>query len=134
MDIEKVDLLRKMVDEASFGMYVLDTERKIVFWSMRVEEVTGFTSEEMIGRHCFNAGLDHIDMTGIHLCHDFCPMMATIFDGKSRERPVFLRNKAGKRVPVLVHTEPLFQGEKTLGAMEYFRVLPESEYSVLKER
>lgn len=44
MDIEKVDLLRKMADEAPFGMYVLDTERKIVFWSMRVEEVTGFTA------------------------------------------------------------------------------------------
>lgn len=114
MDKEKVDLLRKMVDEAPFGMYVLDPERKIVFWSMRAEEVTGFSSEEMIGRHCFNAGLDYIDMTGIHLCHDFCPMMATIFDGKSREQPVFLRNKAGKRVPVLVHTEPLFQGRKRL--------------------
>lgn len=27
MDIEMVDLLHKMVDEAPFGMYVLDTER-----------------------------------------------------------------------------------------------------------
>lgn len=33
MDIEMVDLLRKMVDEAPFGMYVLDGERKIIFWS-----------------------------------------------------------------------------------------------------
>lgn len=88
----------------------------------------------MVGKHCFNGGLDHIDSTGLHLCHDFCPMMATIFDGQSREQPVFLKNKAGKRVPVLVHTEPLFRGDKALGAIEYFRVLPESEYPIPKER
>ncbi|WP_299412208.1 PAS domain-containing protein [uncultured Dialister sp.] len=134
MDIEMVDLLHKMVDEAPFGMYVLDTERKIVFWSGGAERITGYGAEEMMGKHCFNGGLDHIDSTGLHLCHDFCPMMATIFDGHSREQPVFLKNKAGKRVPVLVHTEPLFNGEKTLGAIEYFRVLPESEYPVPKER
>lgn len=64
MDIEMVDLLRKMVDEAPFGMYVLD----------------------------------------------------------------------GERVPVLVHTEPLFSGDKSLGAIEYFRVLPVSEYPIPKER
>lgn len=134
MDFEMVDLLHKMVDEAPFGMYVLDTERKIVFWSGGAERITGYGAEEMMGKHCFNGGLDHIDSTGLHLCHDFCPMMATIFDGHSREQPVFLKNKAGKRVPVLVHTEPLFSGEKTLGAIEYFRVLPESEYPVPKER
>lgn len=134
MDIEMVDLLHKMVDEAPFGMYVLDTERKIVLWSGGAERITGYGAEEMMGKHCFDGGLDHIDSTGLHLCHDFCPMMATIFDGHSREQPVFLKNKAGKRVPVLVYTEPLFSGEKTLGAIEYFRVLPESEYPVPKER
>lgn len=134
MDIKMGDLLRKMVDEAPFGMYVLDTERKIVFWSLGAAQITGYTSEEMLGKHCFNGGLDHIDDTGLHLCHDFCPMMATIFDGQSREQAVFLKNRAGKRVPVLVHTEPLFSGDKTLGAIEYFRVLPESEYPIPKER
>lgn len=64
MDIKMGDLLRKMVDEAPFGMYVLDTERKIVFWSLGAEQITGYTSEEMLGKHCFNGGLDHIDDTG----------------------------------------------------------------------
>lgn len=73
-----VDLLRKMVDEAPFGMYVLDGERKIIFWSQGAEHITGYSSEEMLGKHCFNGGLDHIDSTGLHLCHDFCPMMSTI--------------------------------------------------------
>lgn len=53
MDIEMVDLLRKMVDEAPFGMYVLDGERKIVFWSQGAEHITGYSREEMVGKHCF---------------------------------------------------------------------------------
>ena len=45
-------------------------------------------------------------------------MMATIFDGQSREQPVFLKDRIGQRIPVMVHTEPLFKGQETLGAYE----------------
>lgn len=134
MEIEQLELLRKIIDEAPFGIYVLDPERKIVYWSEGAERITGYSSEEMTGRHCFSAGLDHIDEKGTHLCHDFCPMAATIFDGKSREQPVFLKTKGQKRVPVLVHTEPLYRNNRILGAIEYFHVLPEEDYPIPKEQ
>lgn len=118
MDIEITELLQKIVDEVPLGIYVLDTERKIVFWSTGAERITGYSQEEMVGRHCFEGMLDHIDREGVHLCHDFCPMMATIFDGQSREQPVFLKDRIGQRIPVMVHTEPLFKGQETLGAYE----------------
>lgn len=70
--------------------------------------------------HEFESHLDHIDENGTHLCHAMCPLVATIFDGLSREKAVWLRSKEGDRVSVLVHTEPLFQNGKTLGAIEYF--------------
>ena len=109
MAIEMTELLQKIVDEAPQGIYVLDAERKIVFWSAGAERITGYSREEMVGRHCFEGMLDHIDREGVHLCHDFCPMMATIFDGQSREQPVFLKDRTGQRIPVMVHTEPLFK-------------------------
>lgn len=46
MDIQMTELLQKMVDEAPFGMYVLDTERKILFWSGGAERITGYSREE----------------------------------------------------------------------------------------
>lgn len=133
MDIETIELLQKIVDEAPMGIYVLDAERKIVFWSTGAERITGYSQEEMVGRHCFEGMLDHIDREGVHLCHDFCPMMATIFDGQSREQPVFLKDRTGRRIPVMVHTEPLFKGQETLGAIEYFWLLPACEYPVPEE-
>lgn len=134
MDIQMTELLQKMVDEAPFGMYVLDTERKILFWSGGAERITGYSREEMVGRHCYEGELDHIDQEGTHLCHDFCPMLATIYDGQSRQQPVFLKDRTGRRISVMVHTEPLFKGDETLGAIEYFWVLPEGEYPVPEER
>lgn len=47
------ELLQKIVDEAPQGIYVLDAERKIVFWSAGAERITGYSREEMVGRHCF---------------------------------------------------------------------------------
>ena len=58
------ELLKKIVDEAPMGIYVLDAERKIVFWSTGAERITGYSQEEMVGRHCFEGMLDHIDREG----------------------------------------------------------------------
>ena len=55
------ELLKKIVDEAPMGIYVLDAERKIVFWSTGAERITGYSQEEMVGRHCFEGMLDHIE-------------------------------------------------------------------------
>ena len=58
MDIEITELLQKIVDEAPMGIYVLDTERKIVFWSTGAERITGYSREEMVGRYCFESMLN----------------------------------------------------------------------------
>ena len=43
VDIEMTELLQKIVDEAPQGIYVLDAERKIVFWSAGAERITGYS-------------------------------------------------------------------------------------------
>lgn len=121
MDITKMELLEKIVDEMPYGVYCVDTERTIFFWNKAAERISGYSVNEMKGRHCFEGGLDHIDEEGIHLCQTMCPLVATIFDGQSREKVVWLKNREGKRVSVLVHTEPLYQDGATIGAIEYFR-------------
>ncbi len=120
MDITKLELLEKIIDEMPYGVYCVDTERTIFYWSKGAERISGYTAEEILGKHCFEGGLDHIDEEGTHLCQTMCPLVATIFDGHSREKVVWLKNREGRRLPVLVHTEPLFQNGVTIGAIEYF--------------
>ena len=97
MNMTHEELFVKILDQMPFGVYCVDTDRKIFYWSKGAERISGS-----------------------HLCHAMCPLVATIFDGLSREKAVWLRSKEGDRVSVLVHTEPLFQNGKTLGAIEYF--------------
>mgnify|MGYP000000812286 FL=1 len=120
MNMTHEELFVKILNQMPFGVYCVDTDRKIFYWSKGAERISGYKAEDMLGKHCFESHLDHIDETGTHLCHAMCPLVATIFDGLSREKAVWLRSKEGDRVSVRVHTEPLFQNGKTLGAIEYF--------------
>jgi len=120
MNMTHEELFVKILDQMPFGVYCVDTDRKIFYWNKGAERISGYKAEDMLGKHCFESHLDHIDENGTHLCHAMCPLVATIFDGLSREKAVWLRSKEGDRVSVLVHTEPLFQDGKTLGAIEYF--------------
>ena len=53
MDMEMTNLFHNIVEEAPFGIYVLDTERKIVYWSRGAERITGYNREEMAGLPLF---------------------------------------------------------------------------------
>ena len=114
-------LLSAIIDTVGDGIYCVDTERRIFFWNKAAERITGYTAEEMIGKQCFESKLDHIDKGGRPLCDLLCPLVGTIFDGKSRQEKVLLKHKDGHRVPVVVNTFPLEESGVTIGAMEIFQ-------------
>lgn len=111
---------KKMLENLYDGVYFVDTDRKISFWNKGAERISGFSSEEVVGSHCYNNILNHIDNEGKALCRDGCPLHATIADGQSRETEVYLHHKEGHRVPVFVRTVPFYEGGKIIGAVEIF--------------
>jgi diguanylate cyclase (GGDEF)-like protein/PAS domain S-box-containing protein len=102
------------------GIYYVDRERKINFWNDSAEKITGYKREEIVGKHCYDNILDHIDNGGRHLCHDGCPLVSTMEDGITRETDVYLRHKGGYRVPVSIHCKPVMEDGKIIGAVESF--------------
>jgi len=49
-------------------------ERRIVYWSKPAVRITGWHEEDVIGKHCFDDILCHIDKDGHKLCgSEFCP-------------------------------------------------------------
>ena len=103
------------------GLYVVDRERRIRYWNMAAERLTGFTTDEVTGERCSDNLLIHIDADGNNLCHDNCPLFATMADGQPRQAEMFLHHKSGHRLPVLVRTIPLknAQGD-IIGGIEMF--------------
>jgi diguanylate cyclase (GGDEF)-like protein/PAS domain S-box-containing protein len=113
---------KSLLDQMSDGVYFVDLDRKILYWNEGAHRLAGYSAEEMIGRHCHDNILCHIDQIGKELCLDGCPLSASITDGDMHEASVFLRHKEGRRVPVLVSVRPLQAADGSIiGAIEIFR-------------
>jgi diguanylate cyclase (GGDEF)-like protein/PAS domain S-box-containing protein len=112
---------RKLLDSLYDGVYFADTERKITYWNQGAEQLTGYSYDEAVGRHCFDNFLVHVDEGGSALCFNGCPLAATIADGERREAEIYLRHKLGHRVPVSVRVAPMRDNAGSIiGAVEVF--------------
>jgi PAS domain S-box-containing protein/diguanylate cyclase (GGDEF)-like protein len=115
------------------GVYFADKNRKITYWNKAAEAITGYRSGEMLGRHCSDNLLIHIDGQGNNLCTGTCPLARSIETGESIEEKIFLHHKDGSRIPVLVRVTPVYSSnEEISGAVEIFTDLSTKE-SLLKD-
>lgn len=112
---------KDLLDNMSDGVYFVDRERRILYWNQGASRLTGYSSDEILGRCCQDDILCHVDLAGKRLCQDGCPLSACITDGSHHQANVFLRHKQGRRVPVSVRVQPLFDaGGSITGAVEIF--------------
>ncbi len=112
---------RGLIDNLTEGVYFLDRSRRITYWNRGAERLTGYPAEEVLGKCCAEGLLQHMDSNGRLLCHDGCPMEATMVDGLERAEEMFLHHKNGHRVPITVRAYPIrgTAGE-IVGAVEVF--------------
>ena len=120
MDIRSLKTFEEIVSEDFSGVYIVDDERRILFWNKAAEEITGYTAEEMVGKSCPEPGLNHTDDKGTPLCHGFCPLLKTLRDGKTRGDVVLAQTKNGGRVAVRVRFVPIKRDDKTVAVAEIF--------------
>jgi diguanylate cyclase (GGDEF)-like protein/PAS domain S-box-containing protein len=112
---------KSILDSIQDGVYFVDTERRITYWSRGAERISGYTCAEVEGKSCADNLLWHINGAGVQLCYGACPLAQTLRDGQPREDEVFLHHKQGHRVPVAVRISPMrgAHGE-IIGAVEVF--------------
>jgi PAS domain S-box-containing protein len=102
------------------GIYLVDRDRKIVFWNAAAERITGFSAAEVLGRRCADNILIHVDEAGRELCTGCCPLAATLNDGQPRRSTVFLNHREGHRVAVQVQTLRLALEDGSVVGVEVF--------------
>jgi diguanylate cyclase (GGDEF)-like protein/PAS domain S-box-containing protein len=116
------DFFKMMLDELYDGVYFVDGERRILYWNAAAERISGYMASEVVGSYCFDNILDHTDSDGCHLCHDRCPVVATIESRNRVCRRVFLKHRDGSRIAVEVRSSPILDAEgRIVGAVEVFR-------------
>lgn len=114
------ELYLNILENLQDGVYFVDKERRILFWNKGAERITGYKSDEIVGKDCASSNLNHIDEAGRPLCIVGCPLFATNIDGISRIEKVFVRHKDGHRIPLIVNIFPIKRDNEILGSVEVF--------------
>jgi diguanylate cyclase (GGDEF)-like protein/PAS domain S-box-containing protein len=110
-----------LLDHVGNGVYFVDRERKILYWNEGAYRLTGYKAEEVLGRHCHDHILCHVDQMGNSVCGKGCLFSACFSDGGVHKANMFLRHKQGRRVPVSVQVRPLRGADgSVVGAVEIF--------------
>jgi diguanylate cyclase (GGDEF)-like protein/PAS domain S-box-containing protein len=116
------NFFKGMLDNLYDGVYFCDWERKITYWNKAAEKLTGYSAEEVLNSHCWDNILMHTDASGARLCEaETCPAAKAMKESKLVEAEVFLRHKAGYRIPVVTRISPMKDDAgKVIGAIEIF--------------
>jgi diguanylate cyclase (GGDEF)-like protein/PAS domain S-box-containing protein len=88
------------------GVYIVTPDRQIKYWNKGAERISGYSSEEVVGRHCSDNILRHIDESGNELCKGPCPLSRAMEGGETISGQVYLHHKDGYRVAVSVKCFP----------------------------
>ncbi|MHC5096274.1 MAG: PP2C family protein-serine/threonine phosphatase [Planctomycetota bacterium] len=114
-----------ILDSLSDGIYVCDNNRQITYWSESAVRITGWKQADVIGKHCFDNILCHIDKDGHELCgKEFCPLHRAIVTGQlSRvSQLVYAQGATGQRIPMEVTVAPIHDDAgNVIGGVETFR-------------
>lgn len=114
------DFSKTILENLYEGVYFVDCDRKILYWNKGAENITGYTSSEVIGKRCSD-NITQVDDSGVQLCMTTCPLAKTVADSMPREINLYIRHKKGHRVPVLVRTTTLHDSQgRIVGAIEIF--------------
>lgn len=114
-------LLEWLSDKMFEGVYIVDRQRRIIYWNTGAEEISGYCNQDIMGKRCWDNLLRHVDDNHRELCRGWCPLVATMQDGQEHEADVYLHHKEGHRVPIKVRTVPIRDASnKIIGAIEIF--------------
>ncbi len=94
------DAYRTVLECLPTAVYIVDRERRIVFWNDGCERLTGHLRHEVIGRSCSAGHLMHCDENHDLLCGVACPLLETMRDGRPLEADLYLLHRDGYRLPI----------------------------------
>jgi PAS domain S-box-containing protein len=114
-----------VINSLSDGVYVCDLDRRITYWNEAAVRITGWKPADVVGKHCFDNVLCHIDKNNHKLCgEEFCPLHRSIVTGQLSKvsQLVYALGANGKRIPMEVTVAPIYDNSgNIIGGVETFR-------------
>lgn len=112
---------QRVYTELYDGICVQDGEQRIAHWNRGAERITGFSSEEVIGRACPSVDFEHTDGRGVVLCEKNCPLKEALETGEPILRDLFCRQKGGSVIPISMSLTPVRDSHGKPVVVQVFR-------------
>jgi PAS domain S-box-containing protein len=102
------------------GVFTVDRNWQITSFNRAAEKITGWESDEAIGRSCS-------EIFQSDYCGENCPIAMSLYSGQPvASHVITITNKEGRKIPVSVSASPLADNEgNIIGGVETFRDLSE---------
>jgi len=112
----------RLLNHLQEAVNILDTDLNVIFWNASSEQLTGYSSDEVLGKKCLKNVLIDQDDSGILPCGKRCPVVQVLKDGNVRSFDAYLQHKEGHRFPVHMRIIPIKnQEDEIIAAVETFR-------------
>jgi diguanylate cyclase (GGDEF)-like protein/PAS domain S-box-containing protein len=115
-DLENQEICRAILDSLQTGVYVIDTEKKILFWNDGAEKITGYLRHEVVGCYCTDDPNANREGHRAILAEAAEPLAIALRDGKIGIDDISLRHRSGHRINLRVRTVPIRNGHGTIFA------------------
>lgn len=112
----------RLLNHLQEAVNILDTDLNVIFWNASSEQLTGYSSDEVLGKSCLKNVLIDQDDSGILPCGKRCPVVQVLKDGNVRSFDAYLQHQDGHRFPVHMRIIPIKNQEgEIIAAVETFR-------------
>jgi len=102
--------LEAVVDQLTDGVYLVDVDGRITYWSAGAERLLGYPAGEMVGRRCSDRFALHTDEDGAPLCGPDCPLARAIRTREAHSAFCRARHRSGRPVSIHLRIVPLADG------------------------
>lgn len=111
--LENPKLFRHVVEKLPVGIYIVDRERRILFWNRGAERLTGHLSHEVVG-HVLDEAVQICDRRGNLLSGENCPVARAFSQCRSQQCNAYYLHKTGHRTAMRVRTQPILESGDTV--------------------
>jgi diguanylate cyclase (GGDEF)-like protein/PAS domain S-box-containing protein len=110
-----------VLDNLQTGVYIVDRNRRIRFWNVGAEQITGYLRQDVVGHFLRDHLLTTNDKTNDLNSDPDDPINLAFRDGKPSVLDVSILHKDGYRVPIVLRTNPIRNSRgAVVGAAESF--------------
>ena len=120
-DLGSHEIYRSVLDSLPVAVCAVNRDGKVILWNEGAERVTGYLRQDVLGRKCTDAFLEHADTQNNPMEGSETPLLETMRDARCLTLQASLRRKSGQSVAVHLRTVPLRGDDGRLqGAVELF--------------